>query len=624
VEKNILYVFILSSLLILCPWNTGLCGSGLITLTDGNRSAARIITPDSPSKQVQSAAKLLSDYVYASTGARLPIVKESYAAGQGNKINIWLGQSSYVMDQRPGLDRITDDGFLISFPDDLNIIIAGLTDWGTEFGAYEFLERFVGVRWLLPGTSGEHVRKLNTLRIPTDEIIENPAFGSRLLSGLRGEAQTSWARRNRMHGQIKFHHNLLNLFPADKYRLTHPEFFPMIKGRRYLPYGDAFNWQPCFSAAGSVEEAIKNICEFFALNPDEQSYSLGINDSHTFCQCELCLAKVGSRKNFLNRPDYSGLYYEWANRVVEGVLKKYPDKWFGCLAYNEVAEPPAGFKLNPRLVPFMTYDRMKWVDPDIERQGKELTERWADQASQIGWYDYIYGTPYLVPRVYFHKMAEYYSYAKSRGVRAMYAEAYPNWGEGPKLYVALRLQWDPDLDVDALLNEWYRAAVGEKSAEDLAAYYSLWEDFWTNRVKKSAWFAGRGAYLKFTGYGYLELVTYRDIEQSRRLLESVAAKAETQDQKERAGIILRAFEYYEASVIAYLGLVKKQYQPGMDKAYYKKMDQKRKDLVKEFEKDPVLIHPIRFDKKGIFNFQWDVLKGRLENGYQWITDLLKK
>jgi hypothetical protein len=248
------------------------------------------------------------------------------------------------------------------------------------------------------------------------------------------------------------------------------------------------------------------------------------------------------------------------------------------------------------IVPFMTYDRMKWIDPTIEKQGKELTELWTKQSTRIGWYDYIYGTPYLVPRVYFHKMAEYYRYAHQQGVHAMYAEAYPNWGEGPKLYVALKLQWDPHLDVDVLLKEWYEAAVGKKAADDLAAYYQLWEDFWTHRVKISEWFKRGGQYLHFTEPGYLELVTYEDIEKSRHLLEAVVKKTETPEQKKRAELILRAFEYYEASAVAYLGLVKNNLQPGKDKKYYDKMSKKRLDLVNEFENDPVLIHPLRFDR----------------------------
>jgi hypothetical protein len=609
-SKYAVYVYsCILFLIIIFSNNRGFCKSSDITIVDDNQPKATIVIPDNPTNQIQSAALIFSRYINKATGAQLPIVNESSALASKNSINIWIGQSNYVTSRGITSNIIKSDGFSITFPDNLNIIIAGPTDWGTEFGVYEFLEHFIGIKWLIPSENGEYVPKLSAVKITPQEIIQEPAFFSRALSGLKGDAQSTWARRNRIHGQIKFHHNLLNLFPPEKYGSIHPEFFPVLKrlhlfnGQRYLPSDNKdHNWQPCFSAEGIAEEAIKNICDYFANNPDEQSYSLGINDSHAFCQCDLCKAKVGTKKNYLNRPDYSELYYGWANKVVEGVLKKYPDKWFGCLAFNEVAEPPVTIRLNPRIVPFITYDRMRWVDQDIEKQGKDLTERWAKQCPRIGWYDYIYGTPYLVPRVYFHKMADYYRFGFQHGVQAMYAEAYPNWGEGPKLYVALKLQWNPNLDVDILLRDWYISAVGAKAANDLAAYYGIWEDFWTNRVKDSKWFTPKGTYLKYTEAGYLDLVTYNDIEKSRALLESVLSKVDTPDQKKRANLIMSSFEYYEASVSAYLGLVKKIYQPGKDKEYYEKMNQKRLDLINNFESDPVLVHPIRYDKKGIFNF----------------------
>ena len=49
---------------------------------------------------------------------------------------------------------------------------------------------------------------------------------------------------------------------------------------------------------------------------------------------------------------------------------------------------------------------------------------------------------------------------------------------------------------------------------------------------------------------YLEMVT-DEISQGRKLLESVAAKTKTPDQRTRVNLILRAFEYYEASAISY-------------------------------------------------------------------------
>jgi len=96
--------------------------------------------------------------------------------------------------------------------------------------------------------------------------------------------------------------------------------------------------------------------------------------------------------------------------------------------------------------------------------------------------------------------------------------------------------------------------------------------------------------------GYLDSVTYEDMIRSRKLLEIVLEKAETQKQKARAMILYKAFEFYEASAVSYLGLVRKVNQPGKNADYYHEMSKKRYRLIEQFEKDPVLVQPLRFDK----------------------------
>jgi hypothetical protein len=500
------------------------------------------------------------------------------------------------------------DGFVIDFPDAQTIHILGPTDWGTEFGVYEFLERYLGVRWLLPGPRGEYVPQLQEFTLLPEPVRQRPVFASRLLSGLRGEEQLTWARRQRQHGRIEFHHNLRNLFPPEQYTKTHPHFFPLLKAKRYLPPNNsAKNWQPCFAAEGLVDEAVKNICAHFAQHPEATSYSLAVNDGHGYCECESCTGRTEKPRNLLGLVSVSDVYFTWANAVVAGVLRHYPDKWFGCLAYRAVIEPPTQTKVHPRLVPFLTYDRMKWASAVVAAEGKRLTESWQQTTSQLGWYDYIYGTPYCVPRIYFHVMADYYRYGAQHQVSAMYAEAYPNWGEGPKLYIALKLQWDPTLSVDALLREWCENAVGEDAAPELIAYYSLWEHFWTQTVVSSSWFAaGRNEYLYFGRPEYLDLIT-DEIARSRVLLEAVVSKAKTADQQARADLLLRAFSYYEASALSYAGLKKKATletgpteiimpEKTHSHEYYRGLAAKRRALVNQFQQDPVLNHPLPFDR----------------------------
>ena len=164
--------------------------------------------------------------------------------------------------------------------------------------------------------------------------------------------------------------------------------------------------------------------------------------------------------------------------------------------------------------------------------------------SVLGWYDYIYGTPYIVPRIFSHLSADYLKYGFENGVRAYYGEIYNNWGEGPKQYLFLKLLWDPYIDVDATLREWYERAVGKAAAPELEAYYSHWEKFWAERMFQSEWYRSEGMWLNFYNPGYVDIITEEDMSLSRKWLEAAVAKAETPKQKNHAGLLLKAFDEY--------------------------------------------------------------------------------
>lgn len=512
--------------------------------------------PDYPQKSLREIAEVLSEYIKKSSGIGLNVVPESNSI-QDTPIQIHIGNTEYVKRRGLELNKLDADGFILDSTDSGKIVIAGPTSYGTEFGVYEFLERYVGVRWLMPGPDGEDVPANTSLSIPSEHVEQQPAYISRCLSGLFSEPEVAWSRFNRMRWRLSFHHNLFNVVYPGTYAKTHPEFFPVKNGKRFIPT-EMGEWQPCFTADGLVEEAIKNICDYFEKHPNVPSYSLGVNDQSGYCECEKCRTRFPAHKNSLGLDDFSDLYYDWCNKVVDGVLKKYPDKYFGCLAYSEVFDPPTHVKINERLLPFLTYDRMKWVDPEIETKGHETTKEWAKVCPTMGWYDYLYGLQYFVPRIYVHKMAEYYRYGYANGVRAIYAEAYPNWGgEGPKVYVALKILWDPNQDVDVLLNDWYIRAVGPKASDDLAAYFSFWEDFWTKRIPNyKRWWSKGGQYCNFDSLTYLDDVTREELAHSRQLLESVVKNAETEHQKARARIFLRSFDQYETIALAKLGRLK--------------------------------------------------------------------
>jgi hypothetical protein len=713
-----------------------------LCLVDKGKPLACIVIPATNNEAPRAFALLLSEYIEKSTGARIPIRAEPADSGH---VEIYLGDTLYAKSRALGLEKLDADGFVLAFPEPNRMIIAGASEWGTEFGVYEFLERYLGVRWLFPGDLGEDVPTCTTLTIPAAEVRQEPAFFSRiivgpglydrdtpLLGGGRKSDTQTWAFRSRQHSRIEFHHNLWSLFAPSVFGKTHPEFYPLRfaketrdwvmnegegsgkvelaitrearngqgalqvsflpwqkeetfcgivtkkpgldggwpaygkyqgirfwfkgdgskativfsiaanswkenyvvplsldntewrlisipwntlksaetvfnpltmhaltfginsylggsvpcpgvtfclddlelyadsenrplqslydfeknrndKGKRFIPDSDECKnepwWNPCFTAEGLAEAAVTRIQDFFARNPQATSYSLGINDAGGLCECANCLARVGGKVNFLGTPNLSDLYYEWVNKVTEGVLAKYPDKYIGLLAYDSVIEPPTRIRLNPHIVPYLTYDRMKWADPTIAAEGQRLTQAWAKASPTLGWYEYIFGLSYMMPRVYFHEMAESLKFGYENGARGYFAEAWilsvpKDWIEGPKLYLTMKLLWDPYLDVDKTLRAWYESAVGKDAAPYLKAYFAYLEEFWTQRIPQSEWFKanGKAIYLNFMDPGYLNELTTADLTTCGELLKLTLAKARTEKQQLRAKMFLSTFQ----------------------------------------------------------------------------------
>lgn len=540
-KKNKIQQEVTADISIYPPVDTS---EGLILVEDG-KALGKIIVPANPTDQVMAAALKIQEYILASSGVTLQVAH--YRDETMN--NLHVGLTTFMIEKEVEIEGLDEDGYLLKQLDKSNYIILGGSDWGTEFGAYEFLERFVGVRWLMPSRIGTVIPKIEKLVLPSRPIRENPVYISRQLSPiniLRPTALGRWGRFNRARGRIKFHHNLRNLFSPDDFAQTHPEFYSEIEGRRQIPLRQDRKWQPNFSAPQIVDMAAEKIIRYFNANPDEDTYSLGVNDGRDlFDQSRLSLARRSGKDNFLGLEHVSDDYFRWANEVAEKVTAVFPDKQFGTLAYNNIAEPPST-KIHSSIVPFITYERMRWADDETRQFGHELNRRWLDVSNEIGWYDYVYGRAYLVPRVWFHTMAKYLKWGADNDVKYYYAELYPNWGDGPKAWVLTKLLWNPDRDVDELLNEWYVTFAGAQAAPKLKEFYALWEKFWTEDCYKYNWSRGRGHYLTtYRNPVYLKDVPESYITRSDQLMNDAFKLAKTNDQKQRVKVLVEMWELYK-------------------------------------------------------------------------------
>lgn len=538
-------------------------------IVSNGQPRAVIVKATAPDPQVLNAIATLKSYLAASTGATLLERTDAQLAADpalDNLVRVYVGFVG--SDSEPGttaqLVGLKDDGYVIRTGVN-SVTIVGPTSWGTRFGVYEFLERFLGIRWLMPGTDGEDVPSHPTLTIPDTALRHQPSAISRVLAPLTNKDYESpgwsstdtwkvWASRNRTRYSIDFTHFLWALIRPSEYESTHEEFFPLRAGNvRYIPPTDNtyLGWQPRFTEPGLVAAGIDQVIRYFNAHPTYPSIALGVNDGGGYSVDET----AGKPFNSLGYPNMSEVYYSWVKAVALGVVAQRPDlasKKIGVIAYQHVYDPPS-FTLPSQVIPFICRERYGWVDPAIKTQQQNTLQAWRAVATNIGWYDYNYGINYGAPRLSLQTMSDAYKYAALNDVIGEYAELSPNWGEGPKPWINAKLMWDPNLNVTTLLQDWCTHAVGPTAAPALVDYVELWDYIWTQIVPTVGWFhTGKNrTYFDFGSASYLNAIADSHLATMRGYMQTVVDNANTPKRLARANLLKAAFDYYDKTRISF-------------------------------------------------------------------------
>ena len=455
--------------------------------------------------------------------------------------------------------KLDIEGFRFSFPSANKMVITGGGPYGIKFGALDFCERFIGVRFLYPGPAGEHVPRLKDLSIPMKEFSDAPKYQTRRLDS----GNLHWSRklyqdwfpllRGTPTHRLAIGHNLYHMFPVAKYGKTNPEYYPIIEGKRHIPKPPrtTVHWQPCMTHPAVIEKAVQIICDAFAKNPELRTWSLGQTDGNGYCECDGCkkFYPPNDETNLLGNKDRSLLYVQFCNRIAEAVTKKYPEAKFSIFAYGHTSIAPKGIKLHPALVPVITYDRLNWVDPERKAMDLKRQKGWSDISSEVCWWDYFASNTYALPRVTIHHAANQFREGYNLNVRHAFIQHTPlgfhekMWAEGPMAYVCHKLLWDPFQDENKILDDWYNTAVGPKAAPYLRRYFERLEKFWTKDMPRSSWFKRCArTYLVNTWHEYLLELDKDFFEESAKDFDMVCKLAPAGDCKTRAEYFRSAFE----------------------------------------------------------------------------------
>jgi len=432
---------------------------------------------------VALGARDLRRHLTRITGRQVSEVRKG--AWPRDAILVHVGRTPFVAERYgaklDGLPRA--ESYIIETAGD-QLVLAGKGGQGSLNATIEFLRQHCGVEQYLPGELGTVYTRPAPIVLDEMTHTHTPPLFHRLMyvparNKREWERTSAWRRFHHVVQGVDFHHNLYRLLKQTKYAKDHPKYFSFVDGQRRVFKKDVSSaWQPCMTNAQGIKAVADEIVRIFDSEPGRLSVSIAVNDGGNYCECENC------KPLWLDQEGEFGvcgkLYYTYAARIAEIVAKKYPDRVLGCLGYSSTGVPPDGMKAHPMVMPFVTIASERTTTDAIWAEYiKRPVDQVARNTHQFGVYEYIHGAGTFIPFIFDARIEQTIKYAYSKGCRAVYLETgQQNWGlDVYKYALALRLLWNPELDVAAWKDRFFSSFYGP-SGPAMRRYFAACEQAW--------------------------------------------------------------------------------------------------------------------------------------------------
>ncbi|HWB53765.1 MAG TPA: DUF4838 domain-containing protein, partial [Tepidisphaeraceae bacterium] len=433
---------------------------------------------------LRGARELQAD-IAQMTGATLPILSSASPLPK-HAIIVGVNRATQEIGIHFDDKKLGDEGFIMKTLGD-HIVLAGPGPRGSMYACFTFLDR-LGVRWFtskvtyIPDDHG-------TLTVPDLDETQIPSFEYRE-SYFTEAFEPDWAAHNLLNsnaaplnegygGRVKYYkyfvHTLNELVPPDLFA-THPEYFPLINGKRVDGYV-----QRCLSNPAVLKMAIAKVEQWIKDDPDATMFSVSQNDTGNWCTCPDCEAiqkKYGG---------VTGEYIWFVNQVANAIAKKHPHVLIDTLAYEFTEAPPTNIKPAPnvrvRLCPIACEDAHPY-DQSTYPANIALMKRlkgWSAITDNL--YIWHYSTDfgnYLMPFPDFDQFPGTLRVYKDNGVKGVFLEGdYAPGGGGSdaelRSYVLARLLWNVNDNARARVVEWMNGVYGP-AAKPMLAWHDLIQD----------------------------------------------------------------------------------------------------------------------------------------------------
>ena len=445
-NKILLFVFSVCSLISAQQKKTD--------LVVNNQSKYKIIISSAASAVDSTAAAELQKYIEEISGNKIPILSDDTPIAQ-KEIVVGRNKHSEEIDCSAIVDN---DGFLIKSIGEKIYFIGGAGK-GSINAVFTFLDKYLGCR--MYSTEVKIIPKQNSISIPPINDVENPAFAYRDVHFFEStnDEYCRWQKLVDSHDKKTwglFVHTFQKLLPPEKYFASHHEYYALRNGVRVPD-------QPCLSNPEVLKIITDELRRRMKENPEAKIWSVSQNDNFSNCQCPQC-SRIDSIEG-----SPSGSIINFVNKIAE----EFPDKIISTLAYQYSRKAPKHIKPEKNVnIMLCTIEcsRTYPIETDTSSSGflSDLKE-WSKLTHNIFLWDYVVQFTNLVsPFPNFQVLQPNIQLFKKYGVRMMFQQGSGGCRESEfeelRSYLIAKLLWNPDINVDSVMNDFlsgYYGAAGK-------------------------------------------------------------------------------------------------------------------------------------------------------------------
>ncbi len=522
---------------------------GEVDLVVDGKGVADIVVDKDALSSVKTAADDLQKHIELMSGAKLDIVN---TPSESVKNHIYVGPSEYTKKLGVSVDDLKVEGFKIIAKDNYLVLIGrdeqrnpfpfssitpgDLQKWqdfagekyglpqfsqstknnilgfkpldatATLYAVSEFLEQ-LGVRWYNPYENGTVIPERKTISATTQNIKKEPRFPYREFAYAIGTDPEGlmWFKRLKYGGSYLYNcnHTTSNMLNSADLKEQHPEYYAVSEGRTITKKGGV----PRLSDPSFRKSSVNFLNKVLEAYPVLRDYSLGMPDG--FTDIDERDAKTWERDGAKGK--YSDYVWDYWIYAAKELKKSHPDKNLACMAYTTYLNPPSNIDKLPDNVTLTMCYWTTWMiipESDERRPGgndlRKLRSEWLSKLTSKKLYIWDYYLfyresspryPVVFTKLLQQEMKELNGVCEGKFIEIASTKGNPPWRLScPGLthllhYWQGKLYWDPDMDREKMMNEYYELYFGPAKAE-MKEFYELAEEVWMRPESRSINLAG--------------------------------------------------------------------------------------------------------------------------------------